>query len=268
MKTFSILFLFFFVGELSAQQLTDSGLTASSATTFKMDTSDTSGEIPQGVIYVRKSNIIPYIKVEYKYYLSRVNMVKIDRPVENGIEGYYETDNVPVFDSAVYSRTLKRLYPKKTQAPLLSKLFVENMKYLYSASDTPRVDTMVIGMWIDDRGKIRRVLDDPEYTLKMPEQMVKELTRASQMVSGTMWGERGGYFQKKKKIFSRPTLMIQSYYCEVFVMVSSFPLTEEQKVTRYAAFDYPLNSPPVDEQQKASMEKNKMFRKVGDRESK
>jgi hypothetical protein len=52
--------------------------------------------------------------------------------------------------------------------------------------------------------------------------------------------------------------MLESYYCEVFVIVSSYPLTQEQKITRYAAFDYPLNSPPVDGQQKASMEKNGM----------
>lgn len=258
MRRFCVLYFIFFIwaAELKAQQpdyIVSSGLNVTTLTA-NSDTTDTS-EIPQGIIYVRKATIIPYVQVQYKYYLAHVNMVKVNRPVENGIEGYVETENVPVFDSSVYSRLLKRQYPKKAESPLLSKMFVENMKYLYSANDTPRVDTMVIGLWIDANGKIRHVLDDPEYTLKMPDQMVNELTRASQTLSGKMWGEKGGYFQRKR-MFRPAPLVLESYYCEMFVIVSSYPMTVEQKISRYAPFDYPLNSPPTDEQQKASKEKN------------
>jgi hypothetical protein len=255
MKRFGILYFIFFIGalEMYAQQpdyMVASGLNVT-AMTANSDTTDTS-EIPQGIIYVRKATIIPYVQVQYKYYLAHVNMVKVNRI---GASGYEETENVPTFDSTVYSRLLKRQYPKKAEGPLLSKMFVENMKYLYSASDTPRADTMVIGLWIDANGKIRYVLDDPEYTLQMPDQMVNELTRASQKLYGTMWGEKGGYFQRKK-MFRPAPLVLESYYCEMFVIVSSYPMTVEQKISRYAPFDYPLNSPPTDAQQKASKEKN------------
>ncbi len=216
------------------------------------DTIPKVAEIPQGIIYVRKSNIIPYVKVEYKYYLSKVSMVRENKTVTDPIAGnIIEVDNVPVFDSTVYSPKLKRVYPRETQ--LLSKLFVENMNFKFNANDTPRVDTLVIGMWIDSKGRIKRVLDDPEYTFKMSDELVKELTRTSQQIS--IWGDAGGYYEKKK-LFRKSPLILESYYCEVFVIVSSYPLLVEQKNSRYAPFDYPLNSPPLDEQQKKSMEKN------------
>ena len=250
MKTLSLfLGLWLIVPHASAQRFA----TTTPAAGIVSSQNDTS-EIPQGVIYVRKPTIIPYVKVEYNYYLSRVSMVKVNVPVNNGIEGAVETDNVPVFDSFAYSPKIKRVYPKQKEL-LLSKMFVENLTYLYNANDTPRVDTIVIGLWIDRSGKIKRVMDDPEYTLKMPEQMVKELTRASQKLSGETWGDKGGYYEKKKR-FRPQALVIEHYYCEIFVIVSSYPLTEEQKITRYSAWDYPLNSPPLDEQQRASKEKN------------
>lgn len=248
MKTLSLFFaIWIIVPQLSAQQFGDT-TPGAGIISAELDTV----EIPQGVIYVRKPTIIPYVKVEYKYYLSHVNMVKVNVPANNGIEGAVETDNVPMFDSSVYSKRLERVYPKK-DAELLSKMFVEHLTYLYSPSDTPRVDTMVIGMWINTRGKVQRVMDDPEYTLRMPDKMVAELTRASKKVS--TWGEPGGYYGRKK-MFKKAPLILESYYCEVFVIVSTFPLTQEQKITRYSAFDYPLNSPPTDEQQRASKERN------------
>ncbi|CAN5120715.1 hypothetical protein BH09BAC5_BH09BAC5_07980 [soil metagenome] len=247
MRFFLFFILFFIANEFHAQQAMDS----IGKVLAQNISSDSINEIPQGVIYVRKSNIIPYIKVEYKYYLSHVTTVKVNRPVENGVEGNVETDNVPVFDSAIYSKKLARAFPKENI--LLSKMFVENMNFRYNPVDTPRVDTMVIGFWINSRGKIQRVLDDPEYTLKMPEQMVNELTKTSQTVSE--WGGAGGYYPKKKR-FRKTPLILESYYCEVFVIVSSYPLTKEQRITSYSAFDYPLNSPPINEQQKNSAEIN------------
>jgi hypothetical protein len=114
---------------------------------------------------------------------------------------------------------------------------------------------MVMGMWIDRFGRIKRVLDDPEYTLKMPEQMVNELTSAGQKVANTNWGQPGGFYPKKK-LFHKAPLTLESYYVEVFIIVSSYPLTQEQKITQYTPFDYPLNSPPIDQQEKKSLEQN------------
>lgn len=259
MRGIWILFFVLFTGalELSAQLTGYAGAGGPNAGSPRgnADTTDTT-EIPQGIIHVKKATIAPYVKVEYKYYLAHVNTVKMEVPVENGVQGNVEMKDVPVFDSTVYSRLIKRQYPRKIKDPLLSKMFVENMKFLYGSGDTMRADTMVLGLWIDNRGRVREVIDDPEYTLNMPEQMVNELTRTSQLLQGAQWGEKGGYYQGRKKMFKQPTLVLESYYCEVFVIVSSYPLTQEQKIAHYAAFDYPLNSPPTDEQQKASKEKN------------
>ncbi|MDQ3108670.1 MAG: hypothetical protein M3R17_02150 [Bacteroidota bacterium] len=240
--------LLVFTGGLFAQPVAGGEFVGPDASYSGRDTA----EIPEGVIYVRKSAIIPYVKIEYKYYLSQVHTVEVLVPVDNGIDGNVERKRVPVFDSSHYSPKLERVYPKE-HGLLLSKMFIENMTYRYNENDTPRVDTMVIGMWIDKKGGVKQVLDDPEYTLQMPDQMVKELTWASQSVKE--WGAAGGYYEKKKFLRKAP-LIFESYYCEVFVIVSSYPLTVEQKLTRYAPFDYPLNSPPLDEQQKASGEKN------------
>lgn len=214
-------------------------------------------EIPQGVIYVRKPHIRPFVKVDYKLYLCRVdpNGLRREIPVTDRNTGFtdIQIETVPLFDSAFYSKKLERTYPQKSY--LFSKYFVENLKYQYQASDTPRVDTMVIGMWIDKSGKIKRAMPDTEYTGNMPRKLVTELAGVSMRM--TDWGEKGGYKTKKK--FLRPSqLVIENYYCEFFVIVSSYPVTNEQKKsgTAYALFDYPLNSPPTDEQQRQSMEKN------------
>lgn len=252
MKTHLILFFAFVFCTIESPAQNFTADTGSAVALLPKADPDTSSEIPQGIIRVRKPTVVPYVKVEYKYYLSHVNMVRVNIPVDNGVNGNVETDNVPVFDSSVYPKRLVRVYPKEKE--LLSKMFVENMMYRYNANDTPRVDTMVMGLWINARGKVQRVMDDPEYTLQMSDDLLKELTRTSQTI--TDWGDAGGYYSGRKKLFKKPTLILESYYCEVFVIVSSYPLTQEQKITRYAPFDYPLNSPPLDEQQRLSREKN------------
>lgn len=211
-------------------------------------------EIPQGIIFVQKPHITPFVKVDYKLFLSRVRMQEVLVPVNNGIENYVERDNRPVFDSSIYPKSLERVYPKKN--PVFSKYFVENLDYQYQASDTPRVDTMVIGMWIDRFGKVKRVMPDTDYTGEMPRALVTELAAISWGIND--WGEKGGY-KTKKKLFRPSQLVIENYYCEAYVIVSSYPLTDEQKKTgtSYALFDYPLNSPAADAQQQASMDKNR-----------
>lgn len=214
--------------------------------------SDT-GELSVGIIYVRKPHIIPYVKVDYKLYLAHVKMVKVEVPVDNGLQGNVEIDNQPVFDSNAYSKKLKRDYPVASDP--LSKYFVSNMQYQYQSNDTPRVDTMVIGFWIDTRGRIKRALPDTEYVGNMPSALVTELAKTSWTISN--YGAAGGYYTPKK--FLRPSkLTYESYYCEAYVIVSSYPLTVEQHEngTAYAPFDFPLNCPAIDPEQKKSLEKN------------
>jgi hypothetical protein len=224
--------------------------------TLPLDTGAVDGEIPQGVIYVRKPHITPFVKVDYKYFLSHVieNGYKREVPVTDKNTGFtdMQTEIIPIFDSAAYSKKLKRSYP--VSANLLSKYYVENMKYQYQENDTPRVDTLFVGMWIDPRGKVKRVLLDTGFT-NMPSELKEQAALISYGISD--WGTGGGYVTPKK--FLRPgKLTFASYYCEMYVIVSSYPLTEEQKKTgnSYAPFDYPLNSPPVDKEQQLSVDAN------------
>src|SRR3954466_432504 len=66
------------------------------------DTDTFSAEIPEGVIYVRKPHINPYVKVDYKLFLSRVSMMTVDVPVGEGIMP--EQTQVPVYDTLAYQR--------------------------------------------------------------------------------------------------------------------------------------------------------------------
>ncbi|HET6992852.1 MAG TPA: hypothetical protein VFJ43_16070 [Bacteroidia bacterium] len=227
------------------------------AETIPPDTGAVDGEIPQGIIYVRKPHISPFIKVDYNLYLAHVNPRGSQRevPVTDKSTGFtdIQIETIPTFDSTIYSKKLKREYP--VSAHLLSKYYAENMKYEYQENDTPRVDTMVVGMWIDSRGKIKRVLIDTEFTSNMPHQLVDEIAEISYTISD--WGTGGGYLTQKK--FLKPSkLVLESYYCEAYIIVSSYPLTKEQKKTgtSYAPFDYPLNSPALDRQQKLSVDEN------------
>ncbi len=218
--------------------------------------SDT-GEIPIGIIYVRKPHITPYVKVNYKLYLAHVNPKGSQRDVlvTDRNSGFTDTqvEPIPTFDSNMYSKKLKREYP--VNADPLSKYFVENLRFQYQPNDTPRVDTMLIEMWIDPRGKIKWIMPDTEYVGNMSSALVRELDSISWRISD--WGTECGYHTTRK--FLRPShLILESYYCEAFVIVSSYPLTQEQRKTgkSYAPFDYPLNCPPINPEQKSSLENN------------
>lgn len=217
--------------------------------------SDT-GEIPEGVIYVRKPHINPFIKVDYKLFLSRVMLAPVEVPVGDGIMP--EIDTVPIYDSAYYKRAFyvkntDKNYPVKSE--FYAKYFAENLHYQYSSADTPRVDTLTIGMEILSNGKVKYITPYTELAGNMPKEMLDQLTHLSMGI--TSWGTGGGYQTKKK--FLKPIQRIpENYYCEIYVIVSSYPLTQEQKNTgmAYSPFDYPLNSPTMDEEQKASLKKN------------
>jgi hypothetical protein len=217
---------------------------------------DTLRDVSPGVIYVKKPQITPYLKVNYKLYLSKVSTVAKEVPVNNGIPGYVEVDrDYPIYDSSKYLENTNRFYPQETV--LLSRHFAESMLFTYQPSDTPRIDTIRFVMWIKSNGKVKRVdVDlDSSHIAKMPGELVKEVSSIAYGI--TEWGKGGGYMTPKK--FLKPSQLVPEDYCaEIFIIVSSMPLTEEQKMTgkSYAPFDYPLNCPPADNEQQNSIDKN------------
>jgi hypothetical protein len=218
------------------------------------DSAGAGPDIRAGVVRVQKPNIIPYVKVEYRLSLAHVTQVNVEVPVNNGIPGYTEIDRVPVYDSMRFPQSLSRVFPQKKT--LLSRYFTDNMSYMYSSA-APRTDTLFVGMWIDKSGKIRFVQADTSNT-KMPVDLAGELVSLSNSLRNTEWGKGGGYATKKK--FLRPSeYFSESYYCEMFIIVSSAPLTDEQRNTgvHYAPFDFPLNSPPADQVHADSMLRNR-----------
>jgi hypothetical protein len=114
---------------------------------------------------------------------------------------------------------------------------------------------LVVGMEILIDGKIKFVTPYTESAGNMPQEVVDQLAKLSDGI--TNWGTGGGY-QTKKKLFKPIQRTQENYYCEIYIIVSSYPLTVEQKNTgmAYSPFDYPLNTPTVDDEQKASLKKN------------
>lgn len=202
---------------------------------------------------VQASPIKPYVKVEYSLFLSDVKEVPIIREV-NGQEF---RDKVPVFDSAVYRQLdVERVYPQKSTS--LARYFSENISYNYKASDSLRSDTMIIGVWITPTGKIRWAEADTALAKQMPKELCNDLERAANGLREWGWGKGGGFNTQRR--FLRPSqFRSESYYCELYVIVSGRPQTVEQKTTkvRFAPFDIPLNSPPADPEHKSSVEKNR-----------
>lgn len=252
---FFIFSFLFFSEYISGQRssLTDT----SSISHQKIIPDSSSNEIQAGIIYVRKPHISPFVKVTYKLYLAHVNPKGGQREVgvTDKNAGFTDTqiEIIPTFDSNMYSKKLARDYP--VNADPLSRYFVENLNYRFQPNDTPRVDTMLYGMWIDSRGKVKYIMPDSNYDCHMSSALIRELDSISWRISN--WGTGGGYHTPKK--FLRPAHFVgESYYCEVYVIVSSYPLTVEQKKTgtSYAPFDYPLNCPAIDPEQKASLECN------------
>jgi hypothetical protein len=229
------------------------------------DTGSIEGDIPQGIIYVKKPHLPVFVKVDYKLFLAHVNPrgAQIQVPVTDKQTGFTDIQMMPVptYDTAVYSPKLKRVYPQKEE--LLSKYFAEGMKFEYQANDTPRVDTMIIGMWIDARGKVRFALPYDMSESKMPPEVIDQINAITATIGE--WGAAGGYMTPKK-LFKPSKLVLESYFCELHVIVSSVPLTTEQKKSgaSYSPFDYPLNSPANDKEQERSLNENSSPKLTGE----
>jgi hypothetical protein len=211
---------------------------------------DSPRTVPQGVIKVRKPSVRPYFKCEYYLTLSHVTQVEMD---VIGHDGYPARAKVPVFDSS-YSEKFERLYPQKNVH--FSRQLVDSIQFAYSFEDTASIDTMVVELWIGTNGKIKWSRADTTYTGSMPHELKSELFWFASDLSE--WGKGGGY-KEPKKFLRKQRTMAENYYCVLYIIASAKPLTGEQRHTgaRYAPFDIPLNSPPVDARQKDFIEGNK-----------
>lgn len=256
------------------------GLLAVSVCSFAQPNPKDTAEVIEGVIVVKKQTktsftdssggssmgnhlhaprvnqpapVTPFVKVEYSLFLSSVKEVPIIREA-NGQEF---RDKVPVFDSLVYTRQeVEPVYPQKASS--LARYFSENISYKYKASDSLRSDTMIVGLWITSTGKIKWAEADTAFAYGMPKELKTELDRAANGLREWGWGKGGGFNTKRR--FLRPSeFRAESFYCELYVIVSAQPLTVEQKTTKvhFAPFDIPLNSPPSDVEHRNSIEKNK-----------
>ncbi|HLG02615.1 MAG TPA: hypothetical protein VI731_03410 [Bacteroidia bacterium] len=212
--------------------------------------------IRTGTVHLSKPQIQPYVLVAYRLELARVKQAEVLIPVKYEDVPAVERDLQPVYDSVFYPATFERVFPQKEVH--FSRFFSENLVYTYSASDTPRVDTMRVGLWITPNGKIKFVAPDTtgDYTILVA--LEKELAYISERMRNAAYGRGGGY-NTPGKLFRPSEFHKESYYCELFVIVSSTPLTIEQKNTgsHWAAFDMPLNSPPDDSQHAEFVKRNK-----------
>ncbi len=206
--------------------------------------------VNQGVIKVRRNSVRPYFKCEYYLTLARVQQVQtpIIAP-----DGSTQMDMVPWFDSS-FSQLNERVYPLKSEH--FSRKLWEQSNYKYSFDDSTSVDTMRVQLWIGKNGKIRWKNPDTTYNGDMPAELEAELY--SSIMNMTEWGTGGGYMTPKK-FLRKQKRMAENYYCVMYIIASSKPLTTEQKATdsHYAPFDLPLNSPPGDQQEKKFIEGNR-----------
>lgn len=206
---------------------------------------DPPGTVKQGVIKVRKPAIRPYFKCEYYLTLASVSEqeVTIASPTPE-FPGELVRVKMPIFDSMVYGKANTRLFPEKRFH--FSRKLVDDIQFAYGFGDTSSIDTMVVEMWIAKNGKIRWRNIDTTFGSTMPRELELELY---QSVNGmTEWGEGGGYLTPKK-FMRKQKRIAESYYCVMYIIASSKPITPQQKSTgvRYAPIDFPLNAPANEE---------------------
>ncbi|MBI3511375.1 MAG: hypothetical protein HY064_11980 [Bacteroidetes bacterium] len=208
-------------------------------------------EIPQGVIHIRKATCTPYVKVEYSLQLSKVAWG--ERSVN--YNGDVQLQRVPVYDSLFYGPDLKREYPRETTN--ISRYIGLNLAFSFPANDTPAVDTMYVDVWISKNGKIQYADPDTVNTGNMNNELVAELGALTVSLEGQQWGTAGG-FDTPKQLMKPSEFVAENYCCRMAIIVSSMPLTTDQKNTRavFSPFDIPLNCPASDEEQKAFLQRN------------
>jgi|GEM_PF-2668915 len=220
------------------------------------DTSD----VVSGTIRVQRTPAAPYYKVEY--YMRRVaDPAKVQRrrakdPVIDSASADVSAfaasgDRVKSKDPGRDTLSLEKgatlVHPSTTT--LFSKHFADEVAYYYSIADTPRVDTMRIGFWISTSGAVKGVYIRENENEKIPASIYDQVIGASLKLR--KWGTPGGYW-KRKRFLRKQEFVRDNYYCDMYVIIASFPMSVEQKKSkvRYAGKDVCLNPPKLPQNRK------------------
>ncbi|MGL5891832.1 MAG: hypothetical protein ACRC3B_18205 [Bacteroidia bacterium] len=229
----NIALLFFLFGNmLAAQNTTVRTLVSANQVTVAEDTT----AVPAGTIIVRKKPILPYIKVDYTLAAACVREVR--QPDFNDSSGQGQWIAQPLFDTTCIPAALTRVLPQKTIQ--LGRTYAQNIRYEYTAADSARMDTLYIAFWIDTRGNIRGAYPDDKENTTLPAELyiqIKAITNTFRT-----WGDKGGGYRTKRKLFRKSEDRKQDYYCLARVIISAKPLTREQIIAGKSSvpvMDYP-----------------------------
>jgi hypothetical protein len=187
-------------------------------------------------IVVRRKPLRPYIKVEYNMFAVCVTE---NRQVDFDSTGSGDWLTLELFDTSCIDNGLQRVLPQHRVQ--FGRTYAQNITYTYSPSDSNRTDTMLVGFWVDRTGKIKNCYPDVIEATTVPPDLYGQLVLISK--SFQVYGDKGGgYFTRRK--FLRPSEFRRSdYYCTVRIIVSSKPLTPEQRIAGESAIpvmDYPI----------------------------
>jgi hypothetical protein len=225
------LLLLLFGNGLAAQNSTLSAALPKVNTVAAGDTS----EVPAGTIVVRKKPILPYVKVDYTLMASCVTEVR--QPNINDSVSQWITQ--PLFDTTCIPAALTRILPQKTLQ--LGRTYAQNIRYEYAADDSARMDTLYIAFWIDTKGNIRSAILDEQENTTLPVEIYMQIKALTNTFRS--WGDKGGGYMTKRKLFRKSEFRRQDYYCLARVVVSAKPLTKEQVIAGKSAvpvMDYPF----------------------------
>lgn len=205
--------------------------------------------ISVGTIIVVKQPIAPFYKVEYV--MRRIAdplkaEKKVITPVRDGKRDtaaaaigadttqYASTDGTgeweitkrrsnPANDSLQLEKGARLVFPRTTT--LLSKHYADDVNYFYTSADTPRVDTIRIGFWINKQGAVKRVYIRKGSEEKMNKDLYDQIVGAALKIK--KWGEPGGYWPRKR-FLRKQEFVKDNFYCDMYIIVSSYPMSMEQ----------------------------------------
>lgn len=227
------------------------------ATGVRLFAQDTTG-VTSGTIRVNRTPVVPYYKVNYAMHLiadpGKTQRVKVKQqqdstsdssvaslggqpPVDNGWQATSQKTD-PGNDTITLERGARLVFPHTDL--LLSKYFSEQISYFYKRTDTPRVDTMHVGLWINKQGAVKRVY--VHNAEGMPKDLFDQVIGAS--IGLKKWGTAGGYYPRKR-FLRKQKFVKDNYYCDMYVIIASFPMTVDQKTSgaRFMPQDRCLNFP-------------------------
>lgn len=186
--------------------------------------------VQQGTITVRKKAIPPFFRVQYSY-------SKIPREYRPGKLRFLERPRK--YDEVRPGQQEKYFleYPRRTGS--LSQLFAAAVQAVYEEADTPRTDTIRIRLTLG-KGKLCRI---KAVEIRNGDRIGKHAVTdetvafAKNMLVNALWGSPGGYSHERKKPVADRTFFAEEFYCDVLLIVASFPLTYRQ---RYEGMNYCL----------------------------